>query len=204
MATRKARGRRNFVKRSYKKRFVLSMEGTVTEPRYFQRFGRPPANVVVDYVRGRRSSSPVHVLDRMEKHLKVHPLEAADEAWLIVDRDSWSEAQFAHLARWVEQNKSRHHLAVSNPSFEYWLLLHFESGRGVQSLTDCKTRLLRYLPQYAHTKDLKRFDANHFTLEHIQTAVRNGRQRAKEIAPMCDSLHHCFSDVFLLVEKLLA
>jgi hypothetical protein len=40
------------------------------------------------------------------------------------------------------------YFALSNPKFEYWLLLHFNDGTGIASSRDCSDRLKRHLPGY--------------------------------------------------------
>jgi len=46
-----------------------------------------------------------------------------------VDANSWPEDQLLELHGWSTED-SRYGLAVSNPKFEFWLLLHFEDGNG--------------------------------------------------------------------------
>ncbi len=73
--------------------------------------------------------NPATVLKRFEKALRENDFRAGDEAWLVVDVDDWSEDEFGELIAW-EAADSRHHLAVSNPKFELFLLMHFEKGNG--------------------------------------------------------------------------
>jgi len=65
----------------------------------------------------------------MRRWLAIARLRASDRAWIVVDADSWPEDQLLELHGWSTED-SRYGLAVSNPKFEFWLLLHFEDGNG--------------------------------------------------------------------------
>ncbi|HOO47537.1 MAG TPA: RloB family protein, partial [Deltaproteobacteria bacterium] len=90
---------------------------------------------------------PSQVLKRMRKYLKEEALRAGDEAWLVIDKDNWRDEQLTELHQWSKTHDN-YGLAVSNPKFEYWLLLHFEDGNDVSSSRDCSDRLSRHLPDY--------------------------------------------------------
>lgn len=61
----------------------------------------------------------------MSDHLESEGLKSSDEAWLVVDKDQWTEEQLRQLHQWSLQ-QANYGFALSNPKFEYWLLLHFE------------------------------------------------------------------------------
>lgn len=82
-----------------------------------------------------RESSPPQVLKRMRDYLQKERLKSTDEAWLVVDKDQWTNPQLAELHAWAGQSQN-YGFAVSNPMFEYWLLLHFEDGKGLNSLLE--------------------------------------------------------------------
>ena len=90
---------------------------------------------------------PMSVLRSMKRFLRNEELRNDDAAWLIVDKDRWTDGQLHRLLEWTYTD-DRYGLAVSNPMFEYWLLLHFEDGKGVGSSRECIARLRRRLPDY--------------------------------------------------------
>ena len=143
-----SRGRytRRVGQRRYRRIFVISTEGTNTEPQYFRMFNGENATVHVRMIKN-RGSAPGVVLAEMKRYLHDADLRADDFAWLVVDRDRWTEEQLRVLHEWA-QTDDRFGLAVSNPMFEYWLLLHFEDGKGVGSSRECIARLRRRLPDY--------------------------------------------------------
>jgi len=92
-------------------------------------------------------SAPAQVLKRMTTYLKHDPIKPSDECWLVVDKDKSTDDQLEKLHQWACKT-SNHFLALSYPNFEYWLLLHFEDGKTVNTGRACIERLRRYLPNY--------------------------------------------------------
>jgi hypothetical protein len=158
--------------RRYKKIFFLSVEGSKTEPQYFDCFIQLQLHVLVKILkRPSAESSPKQVLKRMEDHLRKEGLKKTDEAWVVVDKDSWAEDQLRELLNWAKKSKNRG-VAISNPNFEYWILLHFEEGKSIANPQECLARLKRHLPNYK-----KGIDGRKITLELIAKAITRAKQR---------------------------
>ena len=134
-------------KRRYRKMFVLATEGSKTESQYFAIFNDQNLVVHIKFLKGGYSSAPPQVLARMRDHLEKEDLKNSDEAWLVVDKDQWTDDQLSQLHEWA-QEADNYGFALSNPKFEFWLLLHFEDGNGVSNSQTCSKRLERYLPGY--------------------------------------------------------
>ena len=107
--------------------FVIAVEGEKTEARYFaaleERAIVHPSRVklhVLPATDGR--SAPRHVLERLDRAARELALQDFDETWLVIDRDRWTDKMLAEVATGARQRE--HQLAVSNPCFELWLLLH--------------------------------------------------------------------------------
>ena len=144
-----------------------------------------------------KGSSPLQVLGRMKNYIKQEGLKVSDEAWLIVDKDQWSEADLNQLHAWAEE-RVNYGLAVSNPQFEYWLLLHFEDGHDIANAQDCMTRLKRHLPHYDKGVEVERV-----TAASIEAAVKRAEQRDN---PPCKDWPRKpgSTTVYRLVRKILA
>lgn len=168
-------GRRSFQRplgeRRYRKLFVLAVEGAKTEPQYFAIFNNEQSVIRVNCLKGKHESSPPQVLKRMQDYLKEEALKNTDEAWLVVDKDQWTDEQLAQLCAWA-QGQDNYGLALTNPQFEFWLLLHFEDGDGVATSRNCSDRLKRHLPGYD-----KEINVRKFTSERISDAIRRAKQR---------------------------
>ncbi|MBT3290767.1 MAG: RloB domain-containing protein, partial [Victivallales bacterium] len=142
MVGKRRRFQRPSGQRRYRKLFVIATEGAKTEPQYFKALDSQHATVHVKPLKGNDRSSPQQVLKRMAEHLRKDGLRKSDEAWLVVDKDQWTDDQLGELHRWAQQ-EDNYGLALSNPKFEYWMLLHFEDGNGISSVRDCGDRLRR-------------------------------------------------------------
>lgn len=182
--------------RRYRKLIVIATEGSKTEPQYFSLFNDQELIVKVKCLKGGYASAPPKVLKRMADHLKNSGLQATDEAWLVVDRDNWTEEQLDQLYHWSKQTEN-YGFALSNPRFEYWLLLHFEDGNGIAGAQDCSDRLKGHLPGYK-----KGIDPRKFTPDTIDAAISRASQRDN---PPCADWPRLVGSttVYRLVRKLL-
>ena len=182
--------------RRYKKLFVVSVEGSKTEPQYFAIFNQPQSIVLVKCLkRPSTESSPIQVLKKMQGYLRKESLRKTDEAWIVVDKDDWTEDQLKELLQWAKKSEN-YGFALSNPNFEYWLLLHFEDGQGVANSQECLNRLKRHLPNYK--KDI---DSKKITLELIAKAISRARQRDANRSNDFPQIWN--TTVYKLVEKIM-
>lgn len=196
MAAKRRVLKRPLGERRYRKMFVIATEGSKTEPGYFSMFNDRHTLVKVKCLKGDIKSAPGKVLKRMKDYLKEEHLKKTDEAWLVVDKDQWTDDQLKELYTWAQQAKNRG-LALSNPNFEFWLLLHFEEGFGISSAQECIRRLEQYLPGY--DKGIKE---NEFPVNRIQAAIH--RAQVKDNPPCADWPHiHGSTTVYRLVENFL-
>ena len=193
MPSNRRKFRRSTGERPYRKLFVIATEGTKTEPQYFALFNNRDSVVKVDCIKGKSDSAPRHVLKRMKDRLKREALSTSDEAWLVVDKDEWTDDQLAQLHAW-SQEEDHYGFALSNPKFEYWLLLHFESGTDIGSSRQCSDRLKQHWPDYD-----KGIDARKIT-PGIENAI--DRAKARDNPPCVDWPRVFGSTVYKLVEKI--
>ena len=192
--------RRPLGEKRYKKLFVIAAEGRKTEPQYFNLFNRLLDDVHVLHVRSRHGSAPQQVLARMERYLEANMGGGGSpsgpyEAWMVVDRNSWPKKDLVPLYEW-SKTRPQYGFALSNPNFEYWLLLHFENGKGIQSARECAKRLKKHLPDYN-----KGIDARKFTLERIQDALRRAEAHGSKAGGAWPGF--CGTTVYKLVRHIL-
>jgi hypothetical protein len=133
----------------------------------------------------------------MEAYLRQKSIRKSDEAWLVVDKDQWHDGQLRELYEWSLKSDN-YGFALSNPQFEYWLLLHFEKGAGISSSRDCTERLRRYLPDYDKHLDMRRIST-----ENIHDAISRAKIRDN---PPCKKWPRRIGNttVYRLVEKLVS
>lgn len=153
--------------KSSRKLFVIASEGTKTEPDYFKNLKRivNNASITIKSLTSNTGTSPGGLLKRISKYLEENEITDQDEAWIVMDRDQWDKDHIIKVINWTKENK-HYGLALTNPKFEYWLLLHFEDGKGVQTSSECPDKLKRYLPNYDKSLSIKSFD-----LQKVKKAV---------------------------------
>lgn len=153
---------------------LVVCEGEVTEPRYIDAFrlehgantvrvhvespGGDPRALVEKAIRLRNEAGRRAVRERDENL-------AYDEVWCVFDVDE--HARFAEARELAASG--RVNVAVSNPCFELWLLLHF-ADRSAHVTTAQVSKLLRgHLPGYQ--KHVRFEDVRH----GYENAVRRGQ-----------------------------
>ncbi len=120
-------------------------------------------------------SAPSHVMARLSKFMKEYNLGKGDQLWLVCDTDHWIEP--AHVKNLVEVlrlcRQKEIGVALSNPCFDLWLLLHFDEFPTNERLT-CEQvgQMLRdKVGQYQKTRV--------YNLPVTQQGVVNAIRRAK-------------------------
>ena len=110
-----------------------------------------------------------------------------------MDKDRWQDTQLQLLYDW-SQSDERYGLAVSNPMFEYGLLLHFEDGNVISSARDCTSRLKRHLPDYDKNLQVEILRPN------VSTALSRAENR--DNPPCTDWPRNTGTTVYRLVKAL--
>ena len=138
---------------------------------------------------------PAAVLKRLQKSMRDNPLRKSDEAWVVVDVDDWSKEDFDDLLKW-SRSDPRHHVAISNPKFELFLVMHFGKGNGCTTPARVDDALGRCMPGYD-----KRLSRDRFGVSEVAQAIENAR--AKRLG--CDSAipDPGMTDVYKLADSLL-
>lgn len=118
------------------KLYILSYEGTVSEKKYFEDFRQSVwfnNNGLIETIPLKKEknsgSDPISVKNLLKKAKDDYPFKQTDEFWLIIDRDHWEtihKLDFKSLVKACKQEKN-FFLAISNPCFEVWLVLHLKN-----------------------------------------------------------------------------
>jgi RloB-like protein len=171
---KRRRFQRPLGQQSYKKLFIIAVEGNKTEFQYFNHLKtlenvRPI--IRIKCLKSNHKSSPAQVLKKMLEYLKQESLKKSDEAWIVVDKDNWTNEQLKKLYDWALSSQN-YGFALSNPKFEYWLILHFEDGSGITTSHQLSTRLAKYFPNYN-----KGIDFRKMTYEKIYDALYHAKLR---------------------------
>lgn len=91
-----------------------------------------------------------------------------DEVWCVYDVDDTPKHQLQDARGLAEKEQLR--LAVSNPCFELWLLLHFAESSGIRDRSEIQRLLRGFLPRYDKHLKFESFSAG------LDEAERRARQ----------------------------
>lgn len=110
----------------------MAFEGNHTERIYFEALKesiRFKNDIIYLHLLNRQhndtNSAPNHVFNKLKREASDrYNFEAQDELWMIIDKDKWK-----NIPQIVAQcdKLSNMHVALSNPCFELWLLLHIKN-----------------------------------------------------------------------------
>lgn len=181
--------------RTIGKLFVIATEGSVTEPEYFTHF-KDKWGINVKVIKKQTASAPNNAIEAMENYINRNGLDEEDEAWIVIDRDSWPDSHIKEVTQWASKD-NRHKFAITDPKFEYWRLMHYDIDcRGVLTSKDCESKLK------ALGLTDKHIDMTKITKEMIEGAINKAKKRLqeKEKEPKAKI---AFTTVHLLVESIL-
>lgn len=158
----------------------LAMEGTRTEPQYFDAihsFGKLKSFNFQAVQKGGNPDALLKKIREIESSMEEH-----DFAWLVCDRDEWDKKVLTQIQTWSESNE-RNAFLFSNPSFDLWLLLHFSNWPSHRDQNHIEDFLGRHIADY---KKHKHVPVNSITTQRILNAIQ------------CASHHpHVASDLML-------
>jgi hypothetical protein len=170
--------RRRGPTRQPKRRLLIVCEGRETEPGYIRAFQREVRNPRVE-IRLEKRNTPIRLVQqavRLKEEAQTDALRQRDEnlrwdeVWGVFDID-----EHAHLGEARKLAESHGiELAVSNPCFELWALLHFQDQEAHIERQNARTALRRHLPGYD-----KSIDSSSFT--KLYAGYADALKRAKSL-----------------------
>lgn len=113
--------------------YVLAFEGSITEKKYFSDlrssiyFNDSGKIEMIPLKRDKRGgNSPIAVKALLSKAKSEYNFRPTDEFWLVIDRDDWERIHKIDLDQVVRDcyKEKNFYMALSNPCFEIWLILH--------------------------------------------------------------------------------
>ena len=163
--------------RAVRQRFLLLCEGAVTEAGYFEDLRAELRTALVDIEIAGEHGVPRSLVAAASARLKAarrvaHRQEddslAYDQVWCVFDIDEHPDVAAA-------LDQARAHgieLAISNPSFELWALLHFRDHRAHLGRQQARSLLKSHLPAYDKA----------LPAERLRPLYREARRRARWLA----------------------
>ncbi len=189
--------------------FVVATEDTHAPKQYFALFKNERIHLEVLGTRTGEGSDPGTVVKRLEAFADKYQIAEDDQLWALLDTDHWVDV--SHRKNLVEaiQNARRRtwHVAMSNPCFDFWLLLHHEDvapGTRFGVCRDVGARIRAVLGEF-NKSNLK---AEHYPIEKVKLAIARARGLEPEENFAGAAADHwpenAGTRVFLLMEALAA
>jgi len=188
--------------REPKPKMLIVCEGAYTEKQYFEQFAKFHRNSLVDVIVEGGKGVPLTVV-RAAKERKEKAISDAkrmdDEflkyqsVWCVFDVDDHPnvpEARIIAADNGIE-------LAISNPCFELWLLLHHR---------DCPGELHRHKAQTMLRDHVAGYD-KHVNFDDYRDGYQKAVQRAKSLDQLAESMgepgRNPTTGVYVLTEKII-
>jgi|ERR1039458_199365 hypothetical protein len=182
-------------------KLLIVCEGKVTEPNYFRAFARneeirlieidiaPEAGVpktLVAYAVGRMREAAREAQRQRDENLSY------DEVWCVFDVDD-------HPAIVEAKQQARDNglmVAVSNPCFELWILLHFQSQTRAEQRSEMRRLCKVHIPEYDKEAPYERLNPGY------STAVERARNLDNWHESRGTAGHNPSTAVYQLTERL--
>ncbi len=154
-------------------------------------------------------SHPNHVielLDERKEYWQEHGIEA-NELWMVVDRDKQNVSEEQLNAIIDKCKKEGYNLALSNPTFELWLLMHVNDLKGYSKedlLNNEKVNKTRRFIDKELSVILGGYNKKNLKFENFEAGIKDAIQRANGFPTDNNSLlKELGTSVCVLVDKLI-
>jgi len=185
------------------KYIFIACDDTYAPKQYFESFKFSNVRVyVVNTTDG--TSHAKHVLERL-LHLPDNgiAIEEGDELWMVLDVDHCLKiSQKGSFTKAINEAVRRGiHVAISNPCFEYWLLLHC-SDEGSQSPPRTPRVILELLKRNLPSYKKNCINSKDFPFSSVRLACDRAKAIQSQIRDERNPEREC-SQVYLLVESII-
>lgn len=190
MPRRENRSRRHEPSTPRRHTILIYCGATSTEPAYFDGLRVERRNSSVTIKIRSRGIAPVALVEVAAEYRDRRP-GAFDEVWCVFDVD-----QFDIDAAVREARRRKIRLAISNPCFEIWLLLHHaDCSAYCAGYPDVERRLKKQVPTY---------DKANLDFTAFEPGIGEAINRARRLDPTgSDHQRNPSTNVWQLVEKIM-
>ncbi|TYQ24681.1 RloB domain-containing protein [Pseudanabaena sp. UWO311] len=200
--------KRNAPTKTVGKKILIACEGKQTEPKYFNAIRQDLRLTTVQVlILPHDGTDPLSVVNavleaRKDKKREKTWFDDQDSAWAVFDGDE-------HIANnrpnWCQAIQIAKHqkinLAITNPSIEFWYLIHFQAHSAIIARDKAKDRLKQHIPNYDK--------ARCYYPEKLKELTQDAIARAKDLDnlakqnKLAEYANPCCSGISQLVDMLL-
>lgn len=158
---------------------LIVCEGSSTEPQYFNELKRKLrlSSVQIDVVASRGESEPINIVERAISKKREGARQGVpySNIWCVMDVEVPARHESLEKAM-VKAKDNKVEIILSNPFFEYWLLLHFE-----KILTPFnEDKELHSALKVIHQTYKKTWIGFDILYPHTETAIKHSEEVLKE------------------------
>jgi hypothetical protein len=147
--------KRNAPTKTVGKKILIACEGKQTEPKYFNAIRQDLRLTTVQVlILPHDGTDPLSVVNtvleaRKEKKREKTWFDDQDSAWAVFDGDEHIANNRPNWCQAIQLAKSQKiNLAITNPSIEFWYLIHFQDHSVIIARDKAKDRLKQHIPNY--------------------------------------------------------
>ncbi|MCM0589920.1 MAG: RloB family protein [Gloeotrichia echinulata DEX184] len=200
---------RRSASRKIAQKILIGCEGSKTEPIYFESIRNelrlPTLRIIV--LRHQSKTDPRSIIERLiEERQEMKDNQAwtsKDEAWAVFDGDEHIEKSLANWDSAIARAKSQKiNLAITNPCFELWYLIHFRDHLAQITREQLLNSLEKHIPNYDKSMCLYPKTLKPLTEEAIRRANKIAQQIERN--ELDEHSNPCCSGLPKLVSSLLS
>jgi hypothetical protein len=147
--------KRNAPTKTVGKKILIACEGKQTEPKYFSAIRQDLRLTTVQVlILPHDGTDPLSVVNavleaRKDKKREKTWFDDQDSAWAVFDGDEHIANNRPNWCQAIQIAKSQKiNLAITNPSIEFWYLIHFQDHSAIIARDKAKDRLKQHIPNY--------------------------------------------------------
>jgi len=200
--------KRNAPSKTVGKKILIACEGKQTEPKYFNAIRQDLRLTTVQVlILPHDGTDPLSVVNavleaRKDKKREKTWFDDQDSAWAVFDGDEHIANNRPNWCQAIQIAKSQKiNLAITNPSIEFWYLIHFQDHSAIIARDKAKDQLKQHIPNYDK--------ARCYYLEKLKGLTQDAIARANKLDELAkrDSLpeysNPCCRGISQLVEMML-
>lgn len=194
--------------RKITQKILIACEGSKTEPIYFNSIRNdlrsPTLEIIV--LPPQRKTDPGNIIERLieerQKMKNEKRWTTNDTAWAVFDGDEHIERSRENWQNAINRaNTQKINLAITNPCFELWYLIHFQDHLSQINRDKLLNLLNKHIPEYDKSMSLFPKPLKSLTETAIQRAEKIAKQIERE--ELYKYSNPCCSDLPKLISSLL-
>ncbi|PZO35793.1 MAG: RloB domain-containing protein [Pseudanabaena frigida] len=200
--------KRNTPKKIIGKKILIACEGKQTEPKYFNAIRQDLRLTTVQVlILPHDGTDPLSVVNtvleaRKDKKREKTWFDDQDSAWAVFDGDEHIANNRPNWCQAIQIAKSQKiNLAITNPSIEFWYLIHFQDHSAIIARDKARERLKQHIPDYDKARCYYQKELKVRTKDAIKNANKLDELAKQNKLP--EYSNPCCSGISKLVEMLL-